>query len=83
VQRFGRHLLASPAIARGCHFRIKVFGYFNAGQDCTAACRIYAGTNQNDEIVRKEVFGPVVSVSRFSDAEQAIESANDSEYGLA
>ena len=140
---------------------IKVFGYYNAGQDCTAACRIYAGAkihdklvadlgtavksikygdpdaedsvigplisarqrervagfveraaaashvevvtggkpaagggfyyeptliagaNQDDEIVRKEVFGPVVSVTRFSDAEQAIEWANDSEYGLA
>jgi len=140
---------------------VKVFGYYNAGQDCTAACRIYAaakihdrlvadlgaavktikygkpeaedsdigplisarqrervagfveraagakhmqivaggkqaagggfyyeptliaGARQEDEIVRKEVFGPVVSVTRFSDVEQAIEWANDSEYGLA
>jgi aminobutyraldehyde dehydrogenase len=140
---------------------IKMFGFYNAGQDCTAACRIYAGAkihdklvadlasavksirfgdpdakdsdigplisarqrervagfvdraastrhvevvtggkptggsgfyfeptviagaNQDDEIVRKEVFGPVVSVTRFSDTEQAIEWANDSEYGLA
>lgn len=140
---------------------IKVFGYYNAGQDCTAACRIYAGAKihdklvadlgaavkdikygkpeaedsdigplisarqrervgafverasaikhmevvaggkaakgggfyfeptliagakQDDEIVRKEVFGPVVSVTRFSDADQAIEWANDSDYGLA
>ena len=140
---------------------VKVFGYYNAGQDCTAACRIYAGAKihdrlvadlgaavktikygrpeaedsdigplisarqrervagfveraggakhmqivaggrqaagggfyyeptliagarQEDEIVRKEVFGPVVSVTRFDDVEQAIEWANDSEYGLA
>lgn len=140
---------------------IKVFGYYNAGQDCTAASRIYAqdkkyenfvadlasavssiklgtqdeegvelgplvstahrdrvagfldrvradkhlevvtggravagngyffeptvvaGATQADEIVRKEVFGPVVSVTRFSDVEQAIAFANDSDYGLA
>ena len=140
---------------------LKVFGFYNAGQDCTAACRIYAeakihdrlvadlgaaaasiqwghpsgenmdigplvtgrhrdrvagfveraraaghmeivtggkagggggffyeptvvaGARQEDEIVRKEVFGPVVSVTRFSDVEQAISWANDSDYGLA
>lgn len=140
---------------------VRVFGYYNAGQDCTAACRIYAGekiyeklvadlgsavstirfgqpeddqseigplisarqrervagfverasaqkhievvtggkvaagggffyeptvvagATQNDEIVRREVFGPVVSVTRFSDVEQAIDWANDSDYGLA
>ena len=137
------------------------FGYYNAGQDCTAACRIYAGAKihdrlvadlaaavstirygdpsgegmdigplisakqrervagfveraaatrhieiatggrpgsgggffyqptviagarQEDEIVRREVFGPVVSVTRFTDADQAIAWANDSDYGLA
>jgi aminobutyraldehyde dehydrogenase len=140
---------------------VRTFGYYNAGQDCTAACRIYAGARvhdrlvadlaaaastirfgdpsgaemeigplisqaqrervagfveraasashievvtggrpgpgsgffyeptviagarQQDEIVRREVFGPVVSVTRFSDVEQAIAWANDSEYGLA
>ncbi len=140
---------------------IRTFGYYNAGQDCTAACRLYvgakvydnlvadlssavksikvgtqdeegvevgplisdrqrnrvasfveraqmaghmeitaggklrsgagffyeptviAGARQDDEIVRREVFGPVVSVTRFSDAEQAIAWANDSDYGLA
>jgi aminobutyraldehyde dehydrogenase len=140
---------------------IRTFGYYNAGQDCTAACRVYAGAGvydklvadlgsaassivyggpdvkgaeigslisaqqrdrvagfvnraleqqhmelvtggkpaagegyffeptviagarQEDEIVRKEVFGPVVSVTRFSDADEAIDWANDSEYGLA
>ncbi len=140
---------------------LKVFGYYNAGQDCTAACRIYAGAKvhdrlvadltsavksiklglqddpeaeigplisdrqrnrvasfveraqmaghmeittggkvrggqgffyeptviagarQDDEIVKREVFGPVVSITRFSDAEQAIAWANDSDYGLA
>jgi aminobutyraldehyde dehydrogenase len=140
---------------------LRAFGYYNAGQDCTAACRIYAGAKihdklvadlaaavstirygqkddtqneigplisrrqrdrvasfveraagqkhieiasggkpakgdgfyyqptvvagalQSDEIVRREVFGPVVSVTRFKDTEQAIAWANDSDYGLA
>ncbi|MDF2369523.1 MAG: gamma-aminobutyraldehyde dehydrogenase [Rhizobiaceae bacterium] len=140
---------------------ITAFGYYNAGQDCTAACRIYAGpkiydrlvadltasvsrikynlpddseneigplisrrqrdrvssfveraseqghmeittggtmpegggfyyrptliagARQEDEIVRNEVFGPVVSVTRFEQDEQAVDWANDSVYGLA
>ncbi len=140
---------------------IRTFGYYNAGQDCTAACRIYAqdriyeklvadltsavstikynladdteneigpliskrqrdrvasfverateqkhieittggdlgskdgfffqptvvaGATQEDEIVRREVFGPVVSVTRFTDNDQAVTWANDSDYGLA
>ncbi|AML52809.1 gamma-aminobutyraldehyde dehydrogenase [Falsihalocynthiibacter arcticus] len=140
---------------------LKASGYYNAGQDCTAACRIYAGPKiyeklvaelsaavssivydnaddtlneipplislrqrdrvasfvertrehkhmeittggglhdgpgyyfqptivagalQSDEIVQREVFGPVVSVTRFSDTDQAVEWANDSVYGLA
>ena len=140
---------------------VRVFGYANAGQDCTAACRIYAGARvydklvadlttavstirfgrdnddeneigpliserqrervasfveratglkhievttggqrvngagfyyvptvvagarQEDEIVRREVFGPVVSVTRFNDVEEAVAWVNDSDYGLA
>ena len=44
---------------------------------------VIAGATQDDEIVRREVFGPVVSVTRFADADQAITWANDSDYGLA
>ena len=140
---------------------VRAYGYYNAGQDCTAACRIYAqagihdklvaelgaavsslrfagkrdadnelgplistrqrdrvasfveralgqphieritgaavhsgagfyyqptllaGCKQNDEIVQREVFGPVVTVTRFDELEQAVDWANDSEYGLA
>jgi len=140
---------------------VRTFGFYNAGQDCTAACRVYAGSKiydklvadltsaassikyagsddskneigplisdrqrgrvsgfveraaesshmeittggrsadgagfyfqptviagalQQDEIVRREVFGPVVSVTRFADVDEAVTWANDSEYGLA
>jgi 1-pyrroline dehydrogenase len=39
--------------------------------------------DQKDEIVQREVFGPVVSVQKFADDDQAIAWANDVEYGLA
>jgi len=38
---------------------------------------------QDSEIVQKEVFGPVVTVQRFSSDEEAIEMANGVPYGLA
>jgi betaine-aldehyde dehydrogenase/aminobutyraldehyde dehydrogenase len=38
---------------------------------------------QDSEIVQREVFGPVVTVQRFEDDEQAIAWANDVRYGLA
>jgi len=44
---------------------------------------LVSGALQTDEIVRREVFGPVVSVTRFSDADEAVAWANDSDYGLA
>ena len=33
--------------------------------------------------MRREVFGPVVSVTRFTDVDEAVAWANDSDYGLA
>ncbi|MDO7568307.1 MAG: aldehyde dehydrogenase family protein, partial [Paracoccaceae bacterium] len=44
---------------------------------------VVAGATQADEIVRREVFGPVVSVTPFTDVEDAVTWANDSDYGLA
>src|SRR5438067_13069781 len=38
---------------------------------------------QEDEIVQREVFGPVVTVQKFADDDQAIAWANDVPYGLA
>jgi len=44
---------------------------------------VVAGARQGDEIVQEEVFGPVVSITRFDDLEQGVAFANDSIYGLA
>jgi betaine-aldehyde dehydrogenase/aminobutyraldehyde dehydrogenase len=44
---------------------------------------VIAGVGQADEIVQREVFGPVVSVQRFGSDEEAIAWANDVPYGLA
>jgi len=44
---------------------------------------VIAGPDQRSEIVQDEVFGPVVSVQRFSDEDQAIAWANDVRFGLA
>jgi 1-pyrroline dehydrogenase len=44
---------------------------------------VVAGVDQQDEIVQREVFGPVVSVQRFANDDQAIAWANDVDYGLA
>jgi len=44
---------------------------------------VVAGATQEDEIVRREVFGPVVSVTPFTVVEDAVTWANDSDYGLA
>jgi betaine-aldehyde dehydrogenase len=44
---------------------------------------VVAGLNQGDEMVQREVFGPVVSVQRFGSDEEALAWANGVDYGLA
>jgi 1-pyrroline dehydrogenase len=44
---------------------------------------IVTDVKQDDEIVQREVFGPVVTVQRFADDDEAIRWANDVRYGLA
>jgi acyl-CoA reductase-like NAD-dependent aldehyde dehydrogenase len=72
-----------------------VQGAVRAGASVQAgACRLpgesgffYAPTLLTDiptgqEILRSEIFGPVVTVERFADEQQAITLANDTEFGL-
>jgi 1-pyrroline dehydrogenase len=44
---------------------------------------VVTDVQQTDEIVQNEVFGPVVTVQRFADDDEAIRWANDVRYGLA
>jgi 1-pyrroline dehydrogenase len=44
---------------------------------------IVVDVDQTDEIVQREVFGPVVTVQRFGDDDEALAWANDVPYGLA
>jgi len=65
--RAGGKRPAEPGLQRGFFLRPTVF------TDCTA----------DMAIVREEVFGPVVTVERFTDEAEAVRLANDTEYGLA
>jgi aminobutyraldehyde dehydrogenase len=65
------------------HIEVVTGGKAGGGSGFFYEPTVVAGATQQDEIVRKEVFGPVVSVTRFSDVEEAIAFANDSDYGLA
>ena len=44
---------------------------------------VLAGLRQDDELIQREVFGPVITVQRFSDEDEAIAWANGTPYGLA
>jgi aminobutyraldehyde dehydrogenase len=65
------------------HIEVTTGGKVRAGNGFFYEPTIIAGAKQTDEIVCKEVFGPVVSVTRFDDEEQVVNWANESEYGLA
>jgi aminobutyraldehyde dehydrogenase len=65
------------------HIEITTGGKARAGKGFFYEPTIIAGAKQTDEIVCKEVFGPVVSITRFDDEAQVVNWANESEYGLA
>src|ERR1700688_1757713 len=65
------------------HVEITTGGKVRPGGGFFYEPTIVAGAKQTDEIVQREVFGPVVSVTRFTDVNEAVAWANDSEYGLA
>ena len=44
---------------------------------------IVSGLKQDDEVIQKEIFGPVMTVQKFTDEQQALTWANDVDYGLA
>jgi betaine-aldehyde dehydrogenase len=44
---------------------------------------VLAGLQQDDELIQREIFGPVITVQRFTDEAEAIAWANGTPYGLA
>jgi betaine-aldehyde dehydrogenase len=44
---------------------------------------VISGLEQDDEMIQKEIFGPVITVQRFDDEEKAVAWANGTRYGLA
>jgi len=58
-------------------------GDSNGGHGFFVKPTVITDVGQEDEIVQREVFGPVVTVQRFADDDQAIAWANDVDYGLA
>ncbi|WP_431782943.1 gamma-aminobutyraldehyde dehydrogenase [Streptomyces chumphonensis] len=75
VQGFIERLPAHAKVETGGE-RVGERGYFFAPT-------VVSGLRQDDEIVQNEVFGPVITVQRFQDDEQAVEWANGVEYALA
>jgi aminobutyraldehyde dehydrogenase len=65
------------------HMEVVTGGHTAKGRGFFYEPTVVAGARQADEIVRREVFGPVVSVTRFTEIEEAVAWANDSDYGLA
>jgi betaine-aldehyde dehydrogenase len=44
---------------------------------------VIADLRQEDELIQKEIFGPVITVQKFTDEAQAVSMANGVDYGLA
>ena len=65
------------------HIEVVTGGQRVAGPGFFFEPTVLAGARQDDEVVRHEIFGPVVSVTAFDDEAQALAWANDSDYGLA
>ena len=65
------------------HVEVLTGGNVPAGPGFFFQPTVIAGAQQRDEVVQREVFGPVITITPFSDADEAIGWANDSRYGLA
>ena len=69
--------------ASGTKARVLTGGGSNGDRGFFVNPTVVVDVDQTDEIVQKEVFGPVVTVQRFADDDQAIAWANDVPYGLS
>jgi 1-pyrroline dehydrogenase len=71
-------------VRRACrsHADIAVGGHAVKGRGYFVSPTVVVGPAQDSEIVQREVFGPVVTVQRFSDEAEALAMASDVVYGL-
>jgi 1-pyrroline dehydrogenase len=69
--------------ARDAGARIATGGVAPDRAGCFYEPTVIVGAEQGAEIVQREVFGPVVTVQRFTDEAEAVAKANDVDYGLA
>ena len=65
------------------HASIAIGGHKVAGAGYFHEATVVTGLKQQDEVIQSEVFGPVVTVQKFSDDAEAMRWANDVKYGLA
>ncbi|GHF49217.1 gamma-aminobutyraldehyde dehydrogenase [Streptomyces mashuensis] len=65
------------------HATVETGGHRVGDKGFFYAPTVVTGLKQDDEIVQKEVFGPVITVQSFTDEDQAVEYANGVEYALA
>jgi betaine-aldehyde dehydrogenase len=65
------------------HTNVVVGGQAPGGPGFFYPPTVVAGVEQADELAQSEVFGPVITVQKFGDEDQAVAWANGVEYGLA
>ncbi|MBO0730623.1 MAG: gamma-aminobutyraldehyde dehydrogenase, partial [Acidimicrobiaceae bacterium] len=65
------------------HGRVVVGGEDPGGPGYLFPPTVIAGLEQDDVLSQQEIFGPVITVQRFDDEDEAVRRANGVEYGLA
>lgn len=78
--REGVHAMVQRAVAEGA--KLEAGGVMPDGDGFFYPPTLLSGCRQDMEIVREEVFGPVLTVLRYDNFDQALALANDHQYGL-
>jgi betaine-aldehyde dehydrogenase len=65
------------------HARVVAGGRQSGDRGYFFEASVVDGLQQSDEIIQNEIFGPVITVQRFTDEDEAVRWANGTEYGLA
>ena len=79
--RLNIHQMVERAIDDGAS--LEVGGYIPEGKGHFYPPTLLTNCRQDMEIVQEEIFGPVLPVLKYTDADQALELANDHQFGLA